>query len=98
MILGEYNSKIDKLQYTLVKIPAGYSTNLIEDSYTVVHDSSGKYYELESDGTVSEINDESWFKRDLFDEDDINEIKENASKDLSTLTDPEDVLLAKIWQ
>lgn len=98
MILGEYNFKINEPQYTLVKIPAGYSTNLIEDSYIVVHDSSGKYYKLESNGTVSEINDESWFESDLFDEDDINEIKENASKDLSILTDPEDILLAKIWQ
>ena len=96
-IVGDYTMQPNTL--TLVKIPNGYTQSTEDDNisstYYVVQDSTGKYYNLNSDGSVSEIT-KDFFNN--FNEDIINEIKENASKDLSTLTDPEDILLAKIWQ
>ena len=95
-IVGDYTLQPNTL--TLVKIPNGYTQSTEDDNisvdYDVVQDSSGKYYNLNQDGSISEIT-EDFFNN--YNEDIINEIKENASKDLSTLTDPEDILLAKIW-
>ena len=95
-IVGDYTLQPNTL--TLVKIPNGYTQSTENDNisvdYDVVQDSSGKYYNLNQDGSISEIT-EDFFNN--YNEDIINEIKENASKDLSTLTDPEDILLAKIW-
>ena len=96
-IVGGYTLQPNTI--TLVKIPNGYTQSIEDDyvfsDYDIIQDSAGKYYELNQDGSVSEIT-EDFFNN--FKEDVINEIKENASKDLSTLTDPEDILLAKIWQ
>lgn len=93
VMVGNYNLKPNSL--TLVKIPIGYNADSIEESYGIVHDSDEKYYLLNSDGSVSEITEDFFNK---FNEDIIDEIKENASKDLSTITDPEDLLLTKIWR
>jgi hypothetical protein len=59
-----------------------------------VKDSTGKYFNLESDGSVSEITME---QLQGYPEDILNTIKEN-SENIDSLTDPEDILLAKIYK
>jgi hypothetical protein len=90
-------SIISGANLTLVKIPNGYTQDfegLPEFDYNVVKDSTGKYFTLNADGSVSEITEE-FFK--IFSEDVMSEIKED-SKDIDSLTNPEDILLAKIWK
>jgi hypothetical protein len=84
-------SIISGANLTLVKIPNGY---YISEYGYVIQDSTGKYYNLNQDGSVSEITEE--FFKD-FSEDIMSEIKEN-SENIDSLTDPEDILLAKIYK
>ena len=95
-IVGHYTLQPNTL--TLVKIPNGYTQSTEDDNnssdYNVIQDSTGKYYNLNSDGSVSEIT-EDFFNG--FDEDIMNYIK-HAPEDLSTITDPEYMLLTKIWR
>jgi len=82
---------------TLVKIPNGYTQNTEDNSidFDIVQDSTGKYYNLNQDGSISEITED--FFND-FDEDYIMNFIKNAPEDLSTITDPEDLILTKIWR
>lgn len=80
----------------LVKIPTGYTQDIQTSEFDleVVKDSTGKYFNLESDGSVSEITME---QLQGYPEDILNTIKEN-SENIDSLTDPEDILLAKIYK
>ena len=96
-IVGDYTMQPNTL--ILVKIPNGYTQstedNYIFNDYNVVQDSTGKYYNLNKDGSISEITED--FFND-FDKDYIMNFIKNAPEDLSTITDPEDLLLTKIWR
>ena len=95
-IVGHYTMQPNTL--TLVKIPNGYTQSTEDDNvssdYNVVQDSTGKYYNLNQDGSVSEIT-EDFFNG--FDEDAMEFVK-NAPEDLSTITDQEYLVLTKIWR
>lgn len=95
-IFGDYTIQSNTL--TLVKIPNGYTQSTEDDSvsidYDIIQDSSGKYYKLNQDGSVSEITEDFF---DGFDEDLMNYIK-HAPEDLSDITDPEYLVLTKIWR
>lgn len=94
--VGDYTMQPNTL--TLVKIPSGYTQSIEDDNtsvdYEVIQDSSGKYYNLNQDGSVSEIT-EDFFNN--FDEDIMAFVK-NAPEDLSTITDPEYLVFIKIWR
>ena len=80
----------------LVKIPSGYTQDIQtpELDLEVVRDSTGKYFNLESDGSVSEITME---QLQGYPEDVLNTMKEN-SNNIDSLTDLDDILLAKIYK
>ena len=95
-IFGGYTIQPNTL--TLVKIPNGYTQSTEDDNissdYNIIQDSTGKYYNLNQDGSVSEITEDFF---DGFDEDFMNFIK-HAPEDLSTITDPEYLVMTKIWR
>lgn len=91
-VVGTYTMQPNTL--TLVKIPTGYTISAEEANHDIVKDSTGKYFTLNADGSVSEITEE--FFKD-FSEDVMSEIKEN-SENIDSLIDPEDILLAKIYK
>ena len=89
-VVGNYTLQPNSI--TLVKIPKGYTQDLGEElDYEVVKDKDGIYWTINNKGEIGKITEEFF---NTFNEDDMDEIKQNPDE----ILDEETKFLATIYQ
>jgi hypothetical protein len=88
-IVGNYTLQPNSI--TLVKIPKGYTQNLDELNYDIVKDKDGIYWTINDKGEIEKITEEFF---NTFNEDDMDEIKQNPDE----ILDEETKFLAMVYQ